>query len=150
MPSRRESEWELPRRPGAVAVATLMLVALPLVAIQGPAHTTPMDAVNLLFVAIYWAVILVRQERPSFPLIAGFWLVVLGGVLGAYGAQDQPRALLVLLEDAYLYLWFATLAHFLARRVRPGDVALLWVAVACLVALVTVADGWFGLFGGRF
>src|SRR4029077_19583026 len=56
----------------------------------------------------------------------------------------------VIVEDLYLYLWFVTLADFLGRRVRPGDVAMLWVGVACLVAFVTIADGYFGLFGGHF
>jgi len=138
------------RRPGTFFLAVAMLVALPLVAIQGPAHTTPMDAVNVLFVGLYWCYLLARRERVEFPLALPFWLILLGSFTGLYAAYHRSLALLVLVQDIYLYLWFVTLSHFLARYCRLRSVATIWVAVACGVALLTFADAHMGLFGGRF
>jgi O-antigen ligase len=141
--SKRPTDW-------GTIVAAMMLCALPLVAIQGPAHTTPMDGVNFLFMIGYWVFILTRRETLSFPLILPFWLICLGSCTGLFSAIDRPRAFLVIAEDFYLYLWFLTLAHFLTRRCRVDRVVVVWVVVACGVALATVLDMKLGLFGGRF
>jgi len=139
-----------PRARGPFLVMAAMLVALPLVAIQGPAHTTPMDAVNALFVGLYWCWLLVRREKMLFPLAFGFWLIQLGSCTGIYAADERVRAALTVIEDVYLYVWFVTLVHFLARRCRISDVAMIFILVACGVAFLTVADAHLGLFGGRF
>lgn len=135
---------------GALAVVAAMLLSMPLVAIQGPLHTTPMDAVNFLVIGGYWCFILARRETLEFPLILPFWLIILGGCSGLYAAVERSRAFIVLAEDFYLYAWFVTLAHFLGRRCRIDHVVALWVVVACGVALTTVLDQRLGLFGGRF
>ncbi len=136
-------------RSGFILTA-LMMIALPLVAIQGPAHTTPMDAVNFMFVIVYWAWLFARRERIPFPLMVAFWLIMVGSCTGMYAAEDKPRAILTIFEDLYLYSWFVTLTDFLSRRARPSDAAILWVGVACTVAFATLADAHLGLFGGRF
>jgi hypothetical protein len=135
---------------GAFLLAGAMLVCLPLVAVQGPAHTTPMDAVNVLFLAVYWCVMFIRREKLGFPLIVAVWAIFLGSCAGLFNADDVGRASLVMVEDVYLYLWFVTLTHFLARQCRMGDIALVFVAVACAVALLTIADGVWGVAGGQF
>ncbi len=137
-------------RGGPLLVSGAMILALPLVAIQGPAHTTPMDPINLLFVVACWACVIVRREQLVFPLALPFWLIMVGSLLGMYRADDPTRAVLTVTEDVYLYLWFVTLAHFLSRRCRLDDVATVFVAVACAVALLTYADARMGLLGGRF
>src|SRR5207249_4295837 len=82
----------------------------------------------------------VRREQLVFPLALPFWLIMVGSLLGMYRADDPTRAVLTVTEDVYLYLWFVTLAHFLSRRCRLDDVATVFVAVACAVALLTYAD----------
>src|SRR5439155_670465 len=57
---------------------------------------------------------------------------------------------LPVVEDLSLYVWYVTLAHFLTRRCRIEDVAMIFIVVACGVAFLTVADAHLGLFGGRF
>ena len=135
---------------GSFLVAGAMLVCLPLVAIQGPAHTTPMDLVNVLFVAVYTAVLLACRERIELPLVAPVWLIFLGGCTGCFAAENLPRALLTMTEDLYLFVWFVTLVNFVSRRCRIDHVALLFVAVACAVAVLTFADAHWGVAGGRF
>ena len=139
-----------PRARGTFLVMATMLVALPLIAIQGPAHTTPMDAVNAAFLALYWGWLLSRREKMFFPLVLPFWLIQLGSCTGLYTADERLRAVLTVVEDLYLYVWYVTLTHFLTRRCRIEDVATVFIAVACGVAFLTVADAHLGLFGGRF
>jgi len=139
-----------PRTRGTFLVMAAMMVALPLIAIQGPAHTTPMDAVNALFLGLYWCWLLSRREKMLFPLALPFWLIQLGSCTGLYGAEDKVRAVLTVVEDVYLYVWYVTLAHFLTRRCRVEDVAAIFIAVACGISFLTIADAHFGLLGGRF
>lgn len=135
---------------GGLLLAGAMLITMPLVAFQGPAHTTPMDAANVLFLAISWMLILMRREPIVFPLALPFWIVMVASVLALWGADYRARAALVIGVDLYLYLWFVTLAHFLARWCDLGRIAVLWTTVACGVALLTLGDAHLGLAGGRF
>jgi O-antigen ligase len=141
---------DVQRTPGGLFLAGAMLVCMPLVAIQGPGHTTPMDGVNLLFVGCSWIMFLVRHRRFALPLIAPFWVILVGSLLSLYGTPYLARAALVLAEDVYLYLWFITLADFLARRCDMGGVGMIWTGVACTVAVLTLADEHFGVLGGLF
>jgi hypothetical protein len=126
-----------------------MLLTLPLVAWQGPGGTTPMDVVNLLFLAGYWAVLFARQETIRLPLLGPFLLIMVGSAFGLWAAVDRGLAFLTVVQEVYLYAWFVTLAHFLARYCRLDQVVVLWVAVASLVAVGTLADAHLGLLGGQ-
>jgi hypothetical protein len=131
-------------------VTLAMMICLPLVAIQGPAHTTPMDVVNAIFLTTYWVQVLCRRERISFPLLTAFWLILVGSCTGAFAAGEPLRALLCVVEDLYLFIWFVTLHDFLSRRSRIDDMAIIFASVACAVAFCTWTDSHFHLFGGTF
>ena len=132
----------------SLLVPAAMLATLPLVSVQGPGHMTVMDGVNILFMAIYWGRILIRRDSLAFPLLAPFWLILLGSCLGLFAATEVDRALIAMGQDLYLYLWFISVAHFLVRQCRAADVAKVWVGIACLVAGATVLDKHTGCFGG--
>ena len=116
---------------GALILADAMLVSMPLVAIQGPGHTTPMDAVNLLFMAVSWLLIFARKERVAFPLGPAFWVIMVASFIALYTAIWVDRSALVILTDLYLYFWFITLTHFLARDCDTGAVGMMWTGVSC-------------------
>ena len=132
----------------SLLVPAAMLATLPLVSVQGPGHMTVMDGVNILFLLVYWGRMLVRRDSLAFPLLVPFWLIVLGSCGGLFAAPDLVKAAIAMGQDLYLYLWFITVAHFLVRQCRARDVAVVWVGIACLVALSTVADKHTGCFGG--
>ena len=132
----------------SLLVPAAMLATLPLVSVQGPGHMTAMDGVNILFMAVYWGRLLVHRDSLAFPLALPFWLIVIGSCGGLFCAPDLMRALIAMGQDLYLYLWFITVAHFLVRQCRAEDVAKVWVGIACMVALSTVADKYTGCFGG--
>jgi O-antigen ligase len=119
-------------------VVGAMLAALPLVALQGPAHTVPLDAVNVLFLAGYWGHVVARRARVAFPLLLPFWLLLLGSCGGLYSATDLSEGVLTTVQDVYLYVWFVTLGHFLVHHCRAGRVVTLWALAASAVALLAV------------
>jgi len=146
--SERQPSTAPVRSRRSLLVPAAMLATLPLVSVQGPGHMTVMDGVNILFMVVYWGRLLVRRDSLAFPLLLPFWLIVLGSCGGLFAAPDLVKALIAMGQDLYLYLWFITVAHFLVRQCRARDVAVVWVGIACLVALSTVADKHTGCFGG--
>jgi hypothetical protein len=135
-------------RPGAFVLAAAMLATLPIVQLQGPLHTTPVDLLNGFFVVLYWGYVLARRDRIPFPLLGPFWLIVIGSMLGLFAAQEGMRAVIALGQEVYLYVWFVTVADFLTRYCRLRDAVPVWIFVACAVALLTVGDMNFHLLGG--
>jgi O-antigen ligase len=134
----------------AELIAGLLLVALPFVAWQGPAHTTALDALNVVFLLVYWGYSLRRQERVRFPLAIPFWLILLGSFGGLWAATARTRAMLTIGQDVYLYLWCVTMAHFVARHCRIAPVVSTWAFVACAIAVLSYLDRQTGALGGHF
>ena len=127
-----------------------ILLLLPVLSVQGPGHTTPMDAISVVFVGVYWTHLLLRHERMTFPLLIPFWLILLGSCCGFYVAHDRARAVLEVSKELYSYVWFISVAHFMSRRCDIARVAGMWVVVASVLALLMSADAQAGLLGGMF
>jgi O-antigen ligase len=127
-----------------------MLGLMPLVAIQGPGNTTPMDVAGAGLLLLYWRSLLARGERLPFPLALPVWLILVGSLVGTFAAVERGRAFLMLGKDVYLYLLFGGAAHFVARRCRVEQVVAIWTAIACALVALTLADLHLGLAGGRF
>lgn len=135
-------------RPGAFVVAAAMLATLPIVGVQGPLHTAPVDLLNGLFVTLYWGSILARRERLAFPLLRPFWLIMVGSLFGLFSASEGLRAVTAIGQELYLFVWFVTVVDFLRRYCRLDDALRVWTVVAGAVALLTVADLHFNVLGG--
>jgi O-antigen ligase len=138
------------RRPAATFTIIAMMLAAPVVAWQGPVHTTVMDAVIILFLGAYWAHMIAHRATLSWPLLGAFWAIMAGSLIGLFNGTDVPIAMLVLGQDVYLYLWFVTTVHFFVHRSRVDIVAIAYVAVASLISLLAVADHYAHVLGGVF
>jgi O-antigen ligase len=139
-----------PSRRGPHVVVGIMLVLMPLVSIQGPLHTTPMDAASLLFLVGYWAHVLLRRISVPFPMLVPYWLILMGSVIGMFAAHDPGTAMIHLTKEFYLYLWFVSVAHFIARYCNARRVAATWVWIASVLAVLMSVDHATGAFGGFF
>jgi O-antigen ligase len=137
-------------RPAATFAVIVMMLAAPIVAWQGPVHTTVMDAVIILFLGAYWAHMIAHRATLAWPLLGAFWAIMAGSLIGMFSGTDVPIAMLVLGQDVYLYLWFVTTVHFFVHRSRLDVVAIAYVAVACLITLLAVADHYTHALGGLF
>jgi O-antigen ligase len=141
-----------PLRParGAEVIVGVMALATPIVAWQGPAHTTVLDLVNACFLLGYWCLILGRREPLAMPFRVAMWLLLLGSFGGMVSAANHRVAMLTVAQDLYLYVWFLTLAHFVTQHCRLVAIVATWVVVACVVGLLAALDNYLGLFGGHF
>jgi O-antigen ligase len=137
-------------RPAATFTVIVMMLAVPIVAWQGPVHTTVMDAVIILFLGAYWAHMIAHRATLSWPLLGAFWAIMAGSLVGLFSGTDVPIAMLVLGQDVYLYLWFVTSVHFFVHRSRVDVVAITYVVVASLISLMAVADHYTHALGGLF
>ena len=135
---------------GPLLAVAAMLLLVPVVSMQGPAHTTPFDVFNTLFIALYLCRVVVLRDRLSFPMLVPIWLILLGSCLGLYSANEPGRALLFIGKELYLYLWFVTALHFVSRHCRVESVASIWVGIASTLGFLMALDSQTGLFGGRF
>ena len=134
---------------GPVLAVAAMLILMPFVLVQGPAHTTAFDAFNAFFIVFYWFRVSVRPAPVTFPMLRPIWLILLGSCLGLYSAEEPGRALLVIGKEMYLYIWFVTALHFVTHHSRPARVASIWVGIATTLALLMALDSHTGLFGGH-
>jgi O-antigen ligase len=139
-----------PIRPAATITVVLMMICAPIVHWQGPVHTTVMDPVIILFLGVYWARMVAQRDTLPLPLLGAFWAIMAGSLIGLVWSTDASISLLVLAQDLYLYLWFVTTVHFFAYRSRMDVVAIIYIVVACIIALMGVADEYTGALGGLF
>jgi len=135
---------------GAHAIMAMMLLLMPLVFVQGPANTTPMDAAGMLFLVVYWCHVLARRLTVRFPLLLAFWLIGVGNFMGLFGATDPGRAMLHMAKELYLYAWFVSVSDFVVRYCRVQSVAALWVGVASGLGILMAIDYHTQAFGGFF
>ena len=133
---------------GPLLAVAAMLILAPVVSVQGPGHTTPFDAFNLLFVVFYWLHLSVRPSPVSFPMLLPMWLILLGSCTGMYSADEQGRAVLVLAKEIYLYIWFVMAVHFITHKCRAATVVSIWVVIATVLGLLMGVDSQTGVFGG--
>jgi hypothetical protein len=131
-------------------IVGLMLLLLPIVAIQGPAHTTAFDVFNVIFIVAYWARMLLRRDSIGFPLALPIWVILMGSIIGMYNAGEFGRSLLFLGKEVYLYAWFVTAVHFISRNCRVSSVVAIWVGIAVIMSLLMLIDQQLGFFGGLF
>jgi hypothetical protein len=131
-------------------IVVAMIATTPLVAWQGVAHTTPLDAINAIVLPLYWLRLLMRGERMRFPFALWFWLIMLGSFTGLWAAHARTRALLTISQDVYLYLWFVTVIDLVVRYCRIVPIVVTWVVVACAITLLSYVDRNTGALGGAF
>ena len=137
-------------RPAATMAVALMMIAAPIVHWQGPVHTTVMDPIIVVFLGVYWSRMIAHRDTLPLPFLGALWAIISGSMIGLFWSSDASISLLVLGQDIYLYLWFATTVHFFAYRSRMDVVAIAYIVVACIICLMGVADEYAGAFGGLF
>jgi hypothetical protein len=122
------------------ALAGTVAVLLPFLDPAGPGNTAPADAAICAAVAVA-ALWVSRTALPlAFPYLLGVGLLVLGGALASNLAGAPPSTILVLVQDALLFVWGMTLAlgaHD-SRIIRAVTTA--WCRTVSVYACLAVAS----------
>ena len=122
---------------GGWGIYFAFVIALaPVVMPIGTLQLEVVDAFNVLALAAFAVLVLTRQIEPRAPFAAGAFVVLVGSLIAMVNAQSVPAAVLALVQDAYLYLWFIMLVSVMRLRGELVALRIGWVAVSCVVAII--------------
>jgi O-antigen ligase len=116
------------------AAAALVALVVP----GGPGQTAVVDVFNLVALAAFGCVVLMRGIPLSPPFMLPVLIVATGSLFAMISAASIPAALLAMAQDVYLYGWFVMLATVMSRRGEFVRVRVAWVVAADLVALYCI------------
>jgi hypothetical protein len=119
-----------------VAAALLLPFALP----SGPAQLAALDLVNLGALAVFAAVVMLRRVPVVVPFAVPLIVIGAASLLAVTNARSVGASALSLAQDAYLVAWFVLLVAVMSRQGNLRPVALAWVVVSDLAALVCIAQ----------
>src|SRR5436190_7919924 len=120
----------------------LFSVALaPVVRPMGPGQTAIVDGINAIAFLAFAAIVLVHRVPLRFPFVMPIFFISVGSLIAMTNASSIGNALLAILQDAYLYLWFVMLVEVLRRRGGDSrDLRIAWVVVTNVVAVVCIVQ----------
>jgi len=124
--------WEL----YLIASAALIAIVVP----GGPGQSALVDVVNLIALVAFTGALVARGVPLTLPFLGPIVVIAAGSLLAMTNARSLSAGALAMLQDAYLYAWFAMLVALMCRR---GDdlfrVRVAWVIAADLVAVYSMA-----------
>lgn len=119
-----------------------MLVLLPLDMIKLPLNMTLVDAWILMALPLLWLSFVRGPQIISLPYAVPMWLIFVGSFVSTFAAPAPRNSFIVVLKEAYAYVWFVTLTAVLAtlsaRDLRRMSVV--WTGVVFLHGFVIVAQ----------
>ena len=122
-----------------------LVASVALAPFVAPVAGTPLawlDVVNLLALAVFWAVAIAHRLPVEWPLRLPVILAAAGSTLALVNALSLAASAYALAQDVYLYTWLAALVALLGRRGEARPARLAFVAVAMVVALACLAEWW--------
>jgi hypothetical protein len=124
---------------GAWAPYLVLVVCLvPVIVPPGPGRTAIVDAINIPALGIFAASVLTTRRPIRVPFLGPVILMSLGSVAATVNAANPSAAILTLVQDAYLYLWFVMLANVMHDRGDFRGLRLAWVCVANAIAIIGI------------
>jgi hypothetical protein len=114
-------------------VLTVPLLVPPI----GP-NSVPADFFNAAFVVLGAAVLFRTRARMRLPLGGSYLLIVTGGVVAVTQSIVPKEAIVAVVQDAYLFVWFVVVVNFLISGEGRSTrwVATVWGMVGLVVAVV--------------
>lgn len=125
-----------------VTCLLLMVVLVPVRRYTLPLNSDLVDWWNLIALPIFWLYLIRVNSKVRMPYIVAIWLIFLSSFISTFAASTPSASLTTILKEAYLYIWFVTLAALLTnldvRHFRR--VLLAWAGVAILNGGLIVAQ----------
>lgn len=141
---------------GVSIYVVLMMLLVPFLNPAAPGQITMVDALNVIALIAFTCAIFANRRRVEFPLIGPVLLAAVGSMIAVTNAESVSKAMITMLQDAYLYLWFVMLVALLKTRgdMKTARIAWMWAAnIAGAIAMVMLlTDGrttFAAIFGAR-
>jgi O-antigen ligase len=115
-----------------------VVLFLPLVVPIGTYQLAVLDGFNVLAIAAFAIAVLSRRIEPRAPFLLAVFAIAIGSLIAVVNAVSVPAAVLALVQDVYLYLWFVMLVSVLRARGDLVGLRMAWVGIACVVAVVAI------------
>jgi O-antigen ligase len=96
------------------------------------------DALNIPALGIFAASVLMTRRPIRVPFLAPVIFMSLGSLAATVNAANPSAAILTMVQDAYLYLWFVMLANVMQERGDFRGLRLAWVCVANVIAIIGI------------
>jgi len=106
---------------------------------MGPGQTAIVDLINGAALAAFFAIVLIHRVPIRFPFFMPILFISAASLVAMTNAASIGQAVLAIVQDAYLYLWFVMLVEILRRR--PGDqrdVRMTWIVATNVVAVICI------------
>ena len=119
-----------------------MLVLLPVQFVILPFNVSLVDLWNLVALPLCWLHLLRVRQPIRLPYFAALWLVLVASLVATLASPDLQGSLAVVLKEAYLCVWFATLAAVFVSldQTKLRRLLLVWCVVAVLQGLLISAQ----------
>ena len=118
----------------------LVVCLVPVIVPPGPGRTAIVDALNIPALGIFAASVLMTRRPIQVPFLIPVIFMSLGSLAATVNAANPSAAILTMVQDAYLYLWFVMLANVLHERGDFRGLRLAWVCVANVIAIIGIAQ----------
>jgi O-antigen ligase len=122
-----------------------LLVAAVLVAFVAPEATSQtqvvyIDPLNAAAVAVFLVAILVYRIPVRLHFALPILLILTGTAFAFTNSPSVISSVLVIVKEAYLYIWFLVLVTLMCARGDLKGIRLVWLWTALLIALVVVVQ----------
>jgi hypothetical protein len=135
----RESEG---RHQAGFWLFVLMLCLLPTEHLDLPYRLSAADSALVLLTLYGLARAWRSQQRLDFPLLLPMWLILLSSLVATLTGFGDPRSIVAIIQEIYLFTWFIVLTNIL-RTFPSADVDHLmtvWSVVASAEAVIVLAE----------
>lgn len=134
----------------------LAILLVPVVQPAGPSQTAILDFVNVIFMGLFAAHVMMTGRPVRLPFLPAMLLIVTGSLIATLDAESPAQGLLTIAQEVYLYLWFVMVVNLLDDPEEQRRARILWTGAALLAAVTALvmielqAPGAFArLFGAR-
>ena len=118
------------------------LVLLPVDFVKLPLNTTLVDCWIILALPIFGLSFVRGSYTMNLSYAIAMWLILVASFASTFTAPSQRSALIDIVKEVYVYIWFVTLAAVLAKLSARDfrRLLIIWSAVALLHGLLMLAQ----------
>lgn len=119
-----------------------MLVLLPFDMINMPLNMIMMDYWVLAGLPVFWLSFFRKKQIVNLTYMVPMWLILLGSLASILVAAVPKNGLIVILKEAYIFIWFITLTAVISK-LHPRDfrhILVIWGATVLLHGVLIIVQ----------